>query len=335
MSSSAGKNESSNRSSRRRPRGLLRVRRRTKSARAAVVLSGLTAVFIALSYRTGNVVFQFDSIVSFLAALVLLFRDTSHTVQARVVNRILTSSHQLVADLSSYGLGGSSFLYVPEGRRVGDVMLVPVKAGEAAAADPPPGKDELGSPASGGSANSQPPLEGASELSSADSSPASSADLKKKPRRKAKGRSMPAETGKDKATTAISNLKFAPPGRAMAELFLRESALKDPSMEDVIASISQTVVEGFQLAGSVSVSMKAAEGEAVEVTQVHPVLANNCRNSNNAGGSGIVGCEICSMLAILFSSSSGRLVSLEGCTYDDDNDISITSLHLGAKYPAD
>jgi hypothetical protein len=119
----------------------------------------------------------------------------------------------------------------------------------------------------------------------------------------------------------------------MAELFLRESALKDPTMDEVIAAISETLADGFQLADSTSLSMDSS-GEAVEVTMVHPVLANGC-SLPKAEGAGIVGCEICSMLAVLFSSSTGRLVSLDGCARDDSRDISTTSLRLGAKYPAD
>src|ERR1700730_319893 len=135
MFSTAKTDDDTKKSTGRRRGGLLPIRSKKKSAQGAIALSGLTVLFIVLSYRTGNILFQLDSIVSFLAALILLFRDTTHTVQARVVNRILTSSHQLIADLSAYGLGGSSFHYVPEGRRVGDVMLVPVKGAEVASVD--------------------------------------------------------------------------------------------------------------------------------------------------------------------------------------------------------
>ena len=289
-------------------------------------------VFIVLSYRTGNLLFQFDSIVSFLAALVLLFRDTAHTVQARLVNRILTSSHQLVADLSAYGLGGSSFLYVPEGRKAGDVMLVPVKGSEMVASGAPTGEGETGiHAASIESADPRPSREGAAGSRSAEST--SGGDLTGV--QKDDGGPRPAETKGEKATiTAINNLKFAPPGRAMAELFLRESGLKDPTMDDIIAAIPQTMVDGFQLADSSSVSVKSPGDEAVEVVLAHPVLTNNC-GPPKVEGTGIVGCEVCSMLAALFSSSTGRLVSLDGCVYDEDTDTSTTSLHLGAKYPAD
>jgi hypothetical protein len=317
--------------------GLLKLRRRTKSARGAIVLSALTVLFILLSLRTGNLLFEFDSIVSFLAALVLLFRDTSHTVQARVVNRILTSSRQLVADLSAYGLGGSSFLYVPEGRKVGDVMLVP-QTGNETTAPPisPPDKAVGGIPAasmrSADSANSQPSGLGAAEVGSSNTASSQSGGTKdvQDDSRGSRDRG----TDDEKKATTISNLKFAPPGRAMAELFLRESALKDPTIDDIIAAIPQTMADGFQLADSSSVSVRSPDDETIKVTLVHPVLISGC-GATKREGTGIVGCEVCSMLAVLFSSSTSRIVSLEGCTYNGQNDASTTSLHLGAKYPAD
>lgn len=334
MSNTKGRNDGSGQSPRRGQPGLLQLRRRAKSGRGAIVLSGLAVLFIFLSYRTGNLLFEFDSIVSFLAALVLLFRDTSHTVQARVVNRILTSSHELVADLSAYGLGGSSFLYVPEGRRVGDVMLVPKNGSSAALPSSDSGKGEAGiSTASLGSANSQPAGTGAPGLRSADSTSGNPGGVKD-----ALDDSQapsPLETdGEKKVTATISNLKFAPPGRAMAELFLRESALKDPTMDDIITAIPEAIVAGFQLAASTSVSVKSSDDESVQVTLVHPVLTGGC-GPTKPRGSGVVGCEVCSMLAVLFASSTGRMVSLDGCTRDERSDSSITSLHLGAKYPAD
>jgi hypothetical protein len=317
--------------------GLLKLRRRTKSARGAIVLSALTVLFILFSLRTGSLLFEFDSIVSFLAALVLLFRDTSHTVQARVVNRILISSRQLVADLSAYGLGGSSFLYVPEGRKVGDVMLVPQTGGEV----PPPisssDKAVGGIPAASmGSANpasSQPSGVGAPGVESSSDSASSRSGGTKDIQDVNPETSNPG-TDAEKKTTTISNLKFAPPGRAMAELFLRESALKDPNIDDIIAAIPETIVDGFQLADASSVNIKSSDSEAVEVTLVHPVLTTGC-GASKSEGTGIVGCEVCSMLAVLFSSSTSRIVSLDGCAYDETSDISTTSLHLRAKYPAD
>jgi hypothetical protein len=313
--------------------GLLKLRRRTKSARGAIVLSALTVLFILLSLRTGSLLFEFDSIVSFLAALVLLFRDTSHTVQARVVNRILTSSRELVADLSAYGLGGSSFLYVPEGRKVGDVMLVPQTGGEVAPPSVSADKADEGMPATSmGSASSQPSEMGPPGLMSSESASTQSGGTKDVQDDDRGSNSL--GTDSEKKATTISNLKFAPPGRAMAELFLRESALRDPTMDDIIAAISETIVDGFQLADSSSVNVKSSDSEDVQVTLVHPVLASGC-GTTKSEGMGIVGCEVCSMLAVLFSSSTSRVVSLDGCTRDETRDTSTTSLHLGAKYPAD
>ncbi len=334
MSSIARKDDggSSSQSRRRRRSGLLQVRRRRKSAAGAIVLSAVTVVFIVLSYRTGSLLFQFDSIVSFIAALILLFRDTSHTVQARVVNRILTSSHQMAADLSAYGLGGSSFLYVPEGRKVGDVMLVPVKEGEVPTPSAPAaGEGEAGIQATHG-ASTPPSSEGAFRLTSAGGTSDASGGIEAQKRT---GGAGPEDVAEGKKTTmSISNLKFTPPGRAMAELFLRDVALKDPTMDDIILAIPQALVDGFQLADSSIVRAASSDSDAIQVTLGRPVLTDSC-SPPNKGGTGIVGCEICSMLAVLFSSSTGRLVSLHGCAHDENSDTTTVSLHLGAKYPAD
>lgn len=334
MSSIARKDDggSSGQSPRRRRSGLLQVRRRRKSAAGAIILSAVTVVFIVLSYRTGSLLFQFDSIVSFIAALILLFRDTSHTVQARVVNRILTSSHQMAADLSAYGLGGSSFLYVPEGRKVGDVMLVPVKEGEVPTPSEPAGKDEAGIPATHG-ASTPPSSEGAFRLTSAGGGASDASGGLEAQKRT--GGADPVDVAEGKKTImSISNLKFTPPGRAMAELFLRDVALKDPTMDDIILAIPQALVDGFQLADSSIVRAGSSDSDAIEVTLGRPVLTDSCSQPNK-GVTGIVGCEICSMLAVLFSSSTGRLVSLHGCAHDENSDTTTVSLHLGAKYPAD
>ncbi|MGH9920237.1 MAG: hypothetical protein ACRD6W_15390, partial [Nitrososphaerales archaeon] len=344
----------------------LRLRRRKRSGTGALLLSILTVLFIFLSYRTGNLLFEFDSIVSFLAALVLLFRDTTHSVQARVVNRILTSSHQLVADLSAYGLGGSSFLYVPEGRRVGDVMLVPQRAGEAITPDPLPEEgDTSPSPSSdegdtspsppsdkADTSPSPPPDEGeggiptfslgpttpyqaevADSASRSTESAPSGSEVIKDAQDDSQGSTPSGSDGEQKATTTVSNLKFAPPGRAMAELFLRESALRDPTIDDIIAVIPETIVDGFQLADSCSVVVGSSD-DAIEVKLVHPVLTGGC-GPTKSEGTGVVGCEVCSMLAVLLSSSASRVVSLGGCTRNEKSDTSTMSLHLGAKYPSD
>lgn len=331
----AGKEEGGSRSRRRRQGGLLGLRRRTKSTSGAIALAGLTVVFILLSYRTGSVLFQFDSIVSFIAAVVLLFRDTTHTVQARVVNRMLTSSRQLIADLSAYGLGGSSFLYVPEGRRVADVMLVPVKGSVSVGPDPATAsRKEAAGDREDPKTSSPPPPSRIETISlAAPVRKDAAGDLKNT--QGDNGGPGPEETRGDKAeTAAISNLKFPPPGRAMAEIFLRESALADPTMDSVIAAIPETIASGFQIASSASVSLDSASGDSLKVILVHPVLPNGCSH-RGAEGAGIVGCEICSMLAVLFSSTTGRIVTLQGCTYDEEGDTSTASLHLEAKYRPD
>ena len=78
----------------------LRSRNRRKSRLGAVVMLVLSVNLLVISYRFPNIVVEVDSVVAFAAAIVLIYKDTTHSVQLRVVDRILDSSNQQVSQLA-------------------------------------------------------------------------------------------------------------------------------------------------------------------------------------------------------------------------------------------
>ena len=90
---------------------------------AGVGLSGLTVVFLFLSVSTQYIVYEVDSVVSFVAALILLLRDPRARVQEKVLDAVLISSNKTMQELSS--LEAEGYTYVPKGGTVSEVVVVP------------------------------------------------------------------------------------------------------------------------------------------------------------------------------------------------------------------
>jgi hypothetical protein len=93
----------------------------------------LTVVFIVLSVITQFVVFEIDSVVSFVAAFLLLFRDPRARVEAGVLDALQLSTDQAIRELSSNLPTG--YRYVPAGERVTEVVLVPTSSASASRPD--------------------------------------------------------------------------------------------------------------------------------------------------------------------------------------------------------
>ena len=83
----------------------------------------LSILFLVLAVSNQFIVFEVDSIVAFLVAIFLLFRDPRARVQARVLDAILLSSDQTIEELAVSSKAG--FAYVPAGNNVEDVVVVP------------------------------------------------------------------------------------------------------------------------------------------------------------------------------------------------------------------
>lgn len=200
--------------------------------------------FLLLSLWSPNVVFQVDSVASFLAAMILLFRDPKSRVQTRVLDALMMSSDRSIAQLSAQS--GSSFTYLPEGKSVSDVVVVGTRS-------------DFGD-------------------------------------------------GQGKAPNAA---KLVPPGRALAELFVRESGAKNLSIDVLKNATEPILTDGFGLADSV----------LLDVTQEHAIVSLDQPSTRcNAGGessTGVIGCPVASFLAVLFARATGRPVTLDRCELDE------------------
>jgi hypothetical protein len=83
----------------------------------------LSVIFLILAVSDQFIVFEVDSIVAFMAAALLLFRDPRARVQARVLDAALLSSDQTIEGLSTPLASG--FTYLQKGKDVEGVVVVP------------------------------------------------------------------------------------------------------------------------------------------------------------------------------------------------------------------
>jgi len=228
---------------------------------AGVGFIALSILLLILSIYDQFIVFEVDSVVAFVIAVVLLFRDPRVRVQAGVLDAMLLSSSQTTAELASHTSG---YAYLPLGESVEDVVVVPTHSGFF---DLP------------------------------------SEDLRR------------------------SEEKIAPPGRALATLFLRESGLTQVTMDGLAASLPRVIHEGLGLADSLSVR---DQGDRVEVILRGPAFVCGARSDGTSPGPrGVVGCTVASFFAVLYSSASKKLVVLEDCVRDETTDIWSIVLNLG------
>jgi len=82
----------------------------------------LSVLFLVIAVSDQFIVFEIDSIISFLAAIVLLFKDPRARVQARVFDAVLGSTDEAIGELSASDVG---FTYVPTGDGVEMVVIIP------------------------------------------------------------------------------------------------------------------------------------------------------------------------------------------------------------------
>jgi len=86
----------------------------------------LSVLFLVIAVSDQFIVFEIDSIVAFLAALVLLFKDPRARVQARVFDAVMGSTDEAIGELSTSDAG---FTYVPAGDAVEMVVIIPESQG--------------------------------------------------------------------------------------------------------------------------------------------------------------------------------------------------------------
>jgi hypothetical protein len=97
----------------------------------------LSVFFLVIAVSNQFIVFEIDSIVAFLAAIVLLFKDPRARVQARVFDAVLGSTDEAIGELSASDVG---FTYVPTGDSVEMVVIIPELAKGAAQPKDAPSK---------------------------------------------------------------------------------------------------------------------------------------------------------------------------------------------------
>ena len=93
---------------------------------AGVGFMAVSILFLILSVYDQFIVYEVDSVVAFVIAVVLLFRDPRARVQAGVFDAMLLSSSQTMAELASHASG---YAYMPLGESVEDVVVVPTHQG--------------------------------------------------------------------------------------------------------------------------------------------------------------------------------------------------------------
>ena len=262
-----------------------------------MVLLILSAGLLIVSYKYPNIVVEVDSVVAFCAALVLIYKDSTHTVQLRLVDRMLASSSETISGLSRRAFIGSDFSYVSGGKNITDVAIVP-----------------RGSRTNNGNGAQ-------SSATSIMSSGKNVITYENKP-------IIEEEKG------------IVPPGRSLAQLFLRELPMENPSLDDLIASVPQIFSQSFGLSQSSVMILKNKEDaetgeqyETVEFVISHPVLKDTCSTKQDQDGqsNASLSCIVCSLIATLICYTSMREVSVLECSRDLETDTAIIRFRLGAK----
>ena len=236
---------------------------------AGLVLIVLAVVFIVLSVVTQFIVFEIDSVISFVAALLLFFRDPRARVEAGVLDALQQSTDQLIHELSSRATTG--YYYAPTDGSIAGVVLMPTGSGFG------------GLPAG-----------------------------------------APLDHPLDPASKACS---LTPPGRALAELYRRESTMSKVTLDAIRASMPEILREEFGIARSAEFDL---DGDRVRIVLRHPSSTYECRDTTTTE-EGMVGCVVSSFLAVLVCAATGRSLFLDGCDHDREGDTWTVVMRLGPR----
>ncbi|HZW57130.1 MAG TPA: hypothetical protein VFF30_12645 [Nitrososphaerales archaeon] len=211
-----------------------RLGERSKVAGASFAV--ISIFFLILSYFSNFIVFEIDSLVAFIAAIILLTREPSNSIQSRLVNRILDSLSTLNDQLAQ-GLSFRDVVYVATGPKVSDVVL---------------------------------------------------------------GTSDPVREA------------LEPPGKSLAQLFCRQMNADHVTLSDLDVQLPRILTQDFRLASDVVVNR---DGDSkVDVRILNPAL--NCSNRAVAPGNntGMIGCALGSLVAILYANATTKVVRLVDCS---------------------
>jgi len=108
---------------------------------------------------------------------------------------------------------------------------------------------------------------------------------------------------------------FTPPGRSLAELFVKESGLSKITFESISGSLPEVMRADFGLADSVA--LRKEEDGVVATIKGGPTECG-CEDSVKQEG-GCAGCPVASLLAVLVAAATNQRVSLHVCSHDLGN----------------
>ncbi len=93
------------------------------------MLALISVGFLYLSYRHPNtIVFETESIVAFVGALVLILKDSTRSVQLRLVTRMVVSSNKIIDELARSLGPNREYHYLAYGPDINDVFVAPKAA---------------------------------------------------------------------------------------------------------------------------------------------------------------------------------------------------------------
>lgn len=110
----------------------VRKKMKRNSLIGGVVMTALAIFFAFLSYFTKSFVFEADSVISFIAALLLFTTEQSDTVQKRVVGKVIGSFDTILSELTPASLGDGRVVFVPISSNVENVvtLLEPLRSND-------------------------------------------------------------------------------------------------------------------------------------------------------------------------------------------------------------
>jgi hypothetical protein len=257
-----------------------------------VFLATLSLIFLGIALRvSNNVVFQIDSVLALVAAIIVLLRGHGSSVQIRVVDRMLSSYEKLISGFSRGALRTATFTYRPMGDDIVDVIV---------AVEPPEQNRTSARAQSNGTISES---------------------------------SQESITKSDTSPDPVIPSTLTPPGADLAELFLREMGVSNPSLESLIQSLNSVACGRLELAESVEAKRT---GDAIEIVIEHPAITSSVSDLDLKRGMdgnyftwlGLLGSPMASLFAVLFCESLKQDVRIKKSTYSEMDEVARISLEI-------
>lgn len=127
--------------------------------------------------------------------------------------------------------------------------------------------------------------------------------------------------------------ELTPPGRGLANLFVREAGIGELTMDKLGASLPNAMRERFSLASSTEV---VSDGDNVSITLRGATATCTCATSGSeqSPSNSSIGCPVASFAAVLVCAATKRPVTLKPCTLDTGTGAWKISMSLGVGTPA-